>query len=149
MKKIAAVEPVKDADGKADGRFNITAKGTGSTSVKFYAADGSNKTVSVKVNVKLHPDTVLVEKEALLLTAGSSGKMSAKVYPEKAAEKGVTWKFKDDKAVAGFSLDAQTGKIKIERYNSGYDRRVGRGVKRRRHSVGQYLHGDRGRYESK
>ncbi len=113
--KIAAVEPVKDADGKADGRFNITAKGTGSTSVKFYAADGSNKTVSVKVNVKLHPETVLVEKEALLLTAGSSGKMSAKVYPEKAAEKGVTWKFKDDKAVAGFSLDAQTGKIKIER----------------------------------
>ena len=65
-----------------------------------------NKTVSVKVNVKLHPETVLVEKEALLLTAGSSGKMSAKVYPEKAAEKGVTWKFKDDKAVAGFSLSA-------------------------------------------
>ncbi|MDE6608157.1 MAG: hypothetical protein K2K54_10440, partial [Lachnospiraceae bacterium] len=109
------VEPVQTADGNYDGNFRITAKGAGNTTIKFYAADGSGKSTSVKVNVKLHPETVSVEKEALYLTAGASGKMSAKLYPSNAAEKGIIWKFKDDEAVAGFGLDAQTGKVKIER----------------------------------
>lgn len=113
--KIAAVESVQNMEGNYDGSFKVTAKGAGNATIKFYAADGSGKSTSVKVNVKLHPETVSVEKEALYLTAGASGKMSAKLYPSNAAEKGITWKFKDDKAVAGFNLDPQTGKVRVER----------------------------------
>jgi len=113
--KTAVVEPVRNTDGNYDGRFRITAKGAGNTTIKLYAADGSGKSASVKVNVKLHPETVSVEKEALYLTAGGNGKMSAKLYPENAAEKGITWKFKDDKAVTGFGLEPQTGKVRVER----------------------------------
>lgn len=111
--KVAVVEPNVDEKGNYDGTFQITAKGKGTATVKVYAADGSKKNASVKVTVKNYPEQVLLTKEALFITPGGSGTLAAKVMPADAADKKITWKFKDGKAVAGFTLNAATGKVTV------------------------------------
>lgn len=112
--KIAVVEPWQNAEGQYDGTFfKITAKEKGTATIKLYAADGSGKSTSLKVTVKVHPESVSMQKEALYLTPGANGTLSAAVFPKEANEKGVTWKFKDDKEAVGFKIDAKTGKVKV------------------------------------
>lgn len=111
--KAAVVEPNADENGNYDGTFKVTAKGKGTATIKVYAADGSKKSAAVKVTVKNYPEQVLLTKEALFLTPGGSGTLTAQVTPADATDKKVTWKFKDGKSVPGFTLNAATGKVTV------------------------------------
>ena len=111
--KVAVVQQNRNENREYDGTFRITAKGKGSATVKIYAADGSGKYASVKVTVKTHAESVVLQKEALYLAAGKSGTLSAAVTPADANDKTVIWKFKDDIEVEGFTLNPATGKVTV------------------------------------
>lgn len=111
--KVAVVEPGRNENGEYDGTFQVTGKGKGTATIKVYAADGSNKSASVKVTVKVHPEAVTLQKEALYLKAGSSGTIGAAVMPSNADEKAVTWKFKNDASAEGITINAKTGKVTV------------------------------------
>lgn len=114
--KVAVVAPGRDENGEYDGTFQITAKAKGTAVIKVYAADGSGKNASVRVSVKIHPESVSMGKDALYLKAGASGTMSAVVAPSAANEKKVVWQFADstpEEVRAAFTLNPEKGKVTV------------------------------------
>ena len=122
--KVAEVVQNTDAQGKYDGTFRIVAKAKGNSNIKVFAADGSGKSATVKVTVKVYPEQVEVAKDALYITPGGSASLSAVVTPSNANEKGVVWKFADGElketahTVNGFTLNPNTGKVTVQRGTS-------------------------------
>ncbi len=118
-KNVADVIQNTDAEGKYDGTFKIVAKGSGSTEIKVYAADGSGKSASVKVTVKLYAEQIEIVNEAMYLAPGSSGNLEAVVTPADANDKEIIWKFAGSSVkgykhtVNGFVLEPGTGKVTI------------------------------------
>lgn len=119
-RNVADVIPNTDAEGKYDGTFKIVAKGSGSTTIKVYAADGSGKSTSVKVTVKLYAEQIEIVNEAMYLAPGTSGNLEAVVLPADAADKEIVWKFAGSSLKTyqhtenGFVLEPNTGKVTIQ-----------------------------------
>lgn len=119
-KKAAEVVPIADAAGKYDGSFKIIAKGKGSADIKVYAADGSGKSVSLKVTVQVYPEQICIPNEAMYLAPGGSGNLEAVVKPSDAAEKEVVWKFAGGRLKSyahtenGFILNPNTGEVTVQ-----------------------------------
>ena len=119
-KKVADVMQNTDAEGKYDGTFKIIAKGKGSTDIKVYAADGSGKSVSLKVTVKVYPEQISISNETMYLAPGYSGKLEAVVKPADAADKEVVWRFAESQLKGythienGFVLNPNTGMVTVQ-----------------------------------
>lgn len=93
--KVVTWSSSDDAVAKVDANGKVTAIKAGTATITATAADGSGKTVSVKITVK--PEVIKVskinlDKASLSLEEGATAALVATVRPGDATDKAVTWK---------------------------------------------------------